>query len=202
MVRKGKLSNDEKKEILFDLIRKSNDFFQLKEIESLIKKDKRINPFLTKDLLNELIDTNLIRCEKIGTSNYYWATNVKKQLENQVIYENVVNENLKSELETLEDEIRERKQLIKNIDKKSLKKQEQEMKKVEERLKELEGKMEELERFQKEEMNRYQLKELEENIDIFDEVFWEMKNFLQKHFHFDESGCNELFKIHEEDDMD
>ncbi|KAI9295149.1 meiotic nuclear division protein 1 [Neoconidiobolus thromboides FSU 785] len=85
----------------------SSEFFQLKEIEKKANK-LGISPPLVKDLVNELINDQLIVCEKIGTSNYYWAFPTqffkKKKEENEAIENKIqsiqeMNSNFNSKVE-------------------------------------------------------------------------------------------------------
>lgn len=55
------------------LLHETQDFFVLKEIEKLATKSKGVVSQSVKEVLQELKDDRLIECEKIGTSNYYWA---------------------------------------------------------------------------------------------------------------------------------
>ncbi|XP_023189956.1 meiotic nuclear division protein 1 homolog isoform X5 [Xiphophorus maculatus] len=49
------------------------DVFQLKDIEKIAPKSKGIAPMTVKEVLQSLVDDNMVDCERIGTSNYYWA---------------------------------------------------------------------------------------------------------------------------------
>ncbi|KAM8878451.1 meiotic nuclear division protein 1 homolog isoform 3-T3 [Spinachia spinachia] len=49
------------------------DVFQLKDIEKIAPKTKGITPMSVKDVLQSLVDDNMVDCERVGTSNYYWA---------------------------------------------------------------------------------------------------------------------------------
>ncbi|CAG8590950.1 2291_t:CDS:2, partial [Paraglomus occultum] len=67
------LSVAEKRKRLEDLFHERKEFFQLKELEKIAPKEKGIVSQTVKDILQSLVDDNLVQCEKIGTSNYYWA---------------------------------------------------------------------------------------------------------------------------------
>ena len=49
------------------------DFFQLKELEKMLSKEKGIVLQSVKDVIQGLVDDRIINCEKIGTSNYFWS---------------------------------------------------------------------------------------------------------------------------------
>ncbi|ANQ10210.1 Uncharacterized protein PCOAH_00044990 [Plasmodium coatneyi] len=71
MKKKGK-SNDEKKQILYDIMLESESFFILKELEALAPK-KGIRSLFVKDLLQQLVDDNKVKSEKVGAQNIYWV---------------------------------------------------------------------------------------------------------------------------------
>lgn len=56
-------------EIFFE----SKDVFQLKDIEKIAPKAKGITPMSVKEVLQSLVDDNMVDCERVGTSNYYWS---------------------------------------------------------------------------------------------------------------------------------
>ncbi|KAJ1679455.1 Meiotic nuclear division protein 1, partial [Spiromyces aspiralis] len=68
-----RVSQEEKLKRMLDLLHESKDFFQLKELEKLAPKQKGIVAQSVKDVLASLVNDNLVRLEKIGTSNYYWS---------------------------------------------------------------------------------------------------------------------------------
>lgn len=67
------LSFDEKRERLLELYAETKDVFQLKELEKLASKRKKIVLNTVKDVNQSLIDDSLIESDRIGTSNYFWA---------------------------------------------------------------------------------------------------------------------------------
>ncbi|SPJ12983.1 meiotic nuclear division protein 1, putative [Plasmodium sp. DRC-Itaito] len=71
MKKKGK-SNDEKKFILYDIMLESESFFILKELESLAPK-KGIRSIFVKDLLQQLVDDDKVKSEKVGLQNVFWV---------------------------------------------------------------------------------------------------------------------------------
>ncbi|EAA15959.1 Homo sapiens GAJ, putative [Plasmodium yoelii yoelii] len=70
MKKKGK-SNEDKKLILYDIMLESESFFILKELEALAPK-KGIRSIFVKDLIQQLIDDNKIKSEKVGSQNVFW----------------------------------------------------------------------------------------------------------------------------------
>ncbi|KYN96204.1 putative meiotic nuclear division protein 1 [Plasmodium gaboni] len=71
MKKKGK-SNDDKKLILYDIMLESESFFILKELESLAPK-KGIRSIFVKDLLQQLVDDDKVKSEKVGLQNVFWV---------------------------------------------------------------------------------------------------------------------------------
>mmetsp|Transcript_13883 Transcript_13883/g.24329 ORF Transcript_13883/g.24329 Transcript_13883/m.24329 type:complete len:207 (-) Transcript_13883:1095-1715(-) len=69
--RKG-MSADDKRGTMLSIFHESADVFQLKDIEKLSTK-RGINSQTIKDVLQTLLDDDLVRMEKIGSSNYYWS---------------------------------------------------------------------------------------------------------------------------------
>ncbi|KAL1916795.1 uncharacterized protein VTP21DRAFT_5499 [Calcarisporiella thermophila] len=68
-----KLSAEEKRKRMEDIFHETKEFYQLKELERIAPKMKGIVSQSVKDVLQSLVDDDLITCEKIGTSNYYWS---------------------------------------------------------------------------------------------------------------------------------
>jgi hypothetical protein len=58
---------------MLEIFYEKQDFFQLKELEKMGPKLKGIISQSVKDVVQSLVDDNLVTCEKIGTSNYFWA---------------------------------------------------------------------------------------------------------------------------------
>ncbi|KAJ1984482.1 Meiotic nuclear division protein 1 [Dimargaris verticillata] len=67
------LSYDEKRRRLEDLFYETKDFFQLKELEKIAPKTKGIVAQSVKEVLQSLVDDEIVKGEKIGTSNYFWS---------------------------------------------------------------------------------------------------------------------------------
>ncbi|XP_070684331.1 meiotic nuclear division protein 1 homolog [Pempheris klunzingeri] len=73
MSKKKGLSLEEKRTRMMEIFFDSKDVFQLKDIEKIAPKTKGIAPMTVKDVLQSLVDDNMVDCERVGTSNYYWA---------------------------------------------------------------------------------------------------------------------------------
>ncbi|XP_076872515.1 meiotic nuclear division protein 1 homolog isoform X2 [Brachyhypopomus gauderio] len=58
---------------MMEIFFETKDVFQLKDIEKIAPKTKGITPMSVKDVLQSLVDDNMVDCERVGTSNYYWA---------------------------------------------------------------------------------------------------------------------------------
>lgn len=69
--RKG-VSFEEKRIRLLQLFYEKKEFFTLKELEKIAAKEKGIVAQAVKDVLQTLVDDELVRSEKIGTSVYFW----------------------------------------------------------------------------------------------------------------------------------
>ncbi|CRG94812.1 meiotic nuclear division protein 1, putative [Plasmodium gallinaceum] len=138
MKRKGK-SNDDKKLILYDLMLQSESFFILKELEVLSQK-KGIRSIFVKDLLQQLVDDNKVKSEKVGLQNIFWVlkTEESSNLENEYQklkekkeeYEEIIKtekdiydklfDTLKFSEDELKSKIGEVKELIQLLDKKKI----------------------------------------------------------------------------------
>uniref|UniRef100_A0A672GHR0 Meiotic nuclear division protein 1 homolog n=1 Tax=Salarias fasciatus TaxID=181472 RepID=A0A672GHR0_SALFA len=64
---------EEKRTRMMEIFFESKDVFQLKDIEKIAPKTKGISPMTVKEVLQSLVDDNMVDCERVGTSNYYWA---------------------------------------------------------------------------------------------------------------------------------
>ncbi|XP_012687148.2 meiotic nuclear division protein 1 homolog [Clupea harengus] len=73
MSKKKGLSLEEKRSRMMEIFFETKDVFQLKDIEKMAPKMKGITPMSVKDVLQSLVDDNMVDCERVGTSNYYWA---------------------------------------------------------------------------------------------------------------------------------
>ncbi|KAJ2826892.1 Meiotic nuclear division protein 1 [Coemansia furcata] len=79
-----RLTVEEKRKRMMDIFYESQEPFLLKELEKIGPKQKGIGNFTkhvlaivvsqtVKDVVQSLVDDGMCHCEKIGTSNYYWA---------------------------------------------------------------------------------------------------------------------------------
>ncbi|KAJ2341179.1 Meiotic nuclear division protein 1, partial [Coemansia sp. RSA 2673] len=68
-----RLTIEEKRKRMMDIFHESQEPFLLKELEKIGHKQKGIVPQSIKDVVQSLVDDGMCHCEKIGTSNYYWA---------------------------------------------------------------------------------------------------------------------------------
>lgn len=57
---------------MMDIFHESQEPFLLKELEKIAPKQKGIVMQSVKDVVQSLLDDNMCRCERIGTSNYFW----------------------------------------------------------------------------------------------------------------------------------
>jgi len=73
MSKKRGLSLDEKRKRMMEIFFEKKEFFHLKELEKIAPKQKGITPMSVKDVLKGLVDDDMVVCEKVGTSSYYWA---------------------------------------------------------------------------------------------------------------------------------
>mmetsp|Transcript_30148 Transcript_30148/g.85127 ORF Transcript_30148/g.85127 Transcript_30148/m.85127 type:complete len:209 (-) Transcript_30148:80-706(-) len=70
--KKRGLSLEDKKEKIMEIFYESSDVFLFKEIEKLAVK-KGVTFQSVKDVVQDLVDSDILHQEKIGTSNFYWA---------------------------------------------------------------------------------------------------------------------------------
>lgn len=73
---------------MYEFFNQSHTFYTLKEIEKEGSKYAKISSMLIKDIVQQLIDDNLINCEKCGTTNLYWCFKFDKIKNLQVQYNN------------------------------------------------------------------------------------------------------------------
>ncbi|XP_011136427.2 meiotic nuclear division protein 1 homolog isoform X2 [Harpegnathos saltator] len=72
MSKRRGVSLDEKRIRMLQIFYQKREFFTLKEIENIALKEKGIVVQSVKDILQALVDDDLVRAEKIGTSTYFW----------------------------------------------------------------------------------------------------------------------------------
>nr|XP_025123990.1 meiotic nuclear division protein 1 homolog isoform X2 [Bubalus bubalis] len=58
---------------MMEIFYETKDVFQLKDMEKIAPKEKGITAMSVKEVLQSLVDDGMVDCERIGTSNYYWA---------------------------------------------------------------------------------------------------------------------------------
>ncbi|RDW64101.1 hypothetical protein BP5796_10603 [Coleophoma crateriformis] len=87
---------------LVEWFRDTAGVYNIKELEKAFTTVAGVNSMQTKDYIQNLVDENHIRCERIGSGNWYWAfaSDAKKSKDN------VIN-NLKNEEQTLSTSIGE-----------------------------------------------------------------------------------------------
>lgn len=66
-------SQEEKERAMLDFFYNSGEFFSIKEMETTCAKKIGVSSMQIKALLKALTDNSLVRVEKIGSGNYYWA---------------------------------------------------------------------------------------------------------------------------------
>ncbi|XP_055452569.1 meiotic nuclear division protein 1 homolog isoform X3 [Psammomys obesus] len=71
--KKKGLSAEEKRTRMMELFFETKDVFQLRDLEKLAPREKGITAMSVKEVLQSLVDDGMVDCERIGTSNYYWA---------------------------------------------------------------------------------------------------------------------------------
>ncbi|KAK9458647.1 meiotic nuclear division protein 1 [Lipomyces oligophaga] len=103
MSRKG-VSAAEKNARLLAFFEESASFFGIKDIEKQGSKATGISSMVIKDVLQGLIDEGLIRCEKIGSGNYYWR------------FPSDVKRNQDRERKLIMDKVKELRQFEKSLD--------------------------------------------------------------------------------------
>eukprot|EP00063_Salmo_salar_P089768 XP_014064603.1 PREDICTED: meiotic nuclear division protein 1 homolog isoform X1 [Salmo salar] len=72
-VQKKGLRLEEKRTRMMEIFFGTKEVFQLKDTEKIAPKTKGITPMSVKEVLQSLVDDNMVDCERVGTSNYYWA---------------------------------------------------------------------------------------------------------------------------------
>ncbi|KAJ1815124.1 Meiotic nuclear division protein 1 [Coemansia sp. RSA 2599] len=68
-----RLTIEEKRKRMMEIFHDTMEPYLLKELEKIGPKQKGIVSQTVKDVVQSLVDDNLVRCEKIGTSNYFWS---------------------------------------------------------------------------------------------------------------------------------
>ncbi|XP_032119435.1 meiotic nuclear division protein 1 homolog [Sapajus apella] len=73
MSKKKGLSAEEERTPMTEIFFEAKDVFQLKDLEKIAPKEKGVTSMSVKEVLQSLVDVSMVDCERIGTSNYYWA---------------------------------------------------------------------------------------------------------------------------------
>ncbi|KAJ2121321.1 Meiotic nuclear division protein 1 [Coemansia sp. RSA 720] len=68
-----RLSLEEKRKRMMDIFHEMPEPFLLKELERIGPKQKGIVSQSVKDVVQSLVDDGMCHCEKVGTSNFFWA---------------------------------------------------------------------------------------------------------------------------------
>ncbi|KAF9890856.1 ph-response sensor protein [Aspergillus nanangensis] len=82
---KPKLSRSAKQALIVSHLRSTGTCHTLKELEKMLPSVASINGMQVKEYVQELLDENQMRCEKIGNGNWYWCFDggERKQRENE-----------------------------------------------------------------------------------------------------------------------
>ncbi|XP_034394670.1 meiotic nuclear division protein 1 homolog isoform X2 [Cyclopterus lumpus] len=202
MSKKKGLSLEEKRTRMMEIFFETKDVFQLKDIEKIAPKTKGITPMSVKDVLQSLVDDNMVDCERVGTSNYYWAFPSK-----------ALNAR-KHKLDELQSQISEAKQRKKSVEKgvEKAKVGRQDTKERSSLLKELEALREERTQLQAE-LNKYRECDPEviedmrksnvvakEAVSRWTDNVFAIKSWTKKKFSFDDSRIDKAFGIPEDFD--
>ncbi|XP_078119877.1 meiotic nuclear division protein 1 homolog [Sander vitreus] len=202
MSKKKGLSLEEKRSRMMEIFFETKDVFQLKDIEKIAPKTKGITPMSVKDVLQSLVDDNMVDCERVGTSNYYWAF-PSKALHAR-----------KKKLEELQSQISEAKQRKVSVEKavEKAKVGRQDTKERSSLLQELQALKEERTQLQAE-LDKYRecdpevIEEIrksnvvaKEAVSRWTDNIFAIKSWTKKKFSFDDSHINKAFGIPEDFD--
>uniref|UniRef100_A0A8C9X7I0 Meiotic nuclear division protein 1 homolog n=1 Tax=Sander lucioperca TaxID=283035 RepID=A0A8C9X7I0_SANLU len=193
---------EEKRSRMMEIFFETKDVFQLKDIEKIAPKTKGITPMSVKDVLQSLVDDNMVDCERVGTSNYYWAF-PSKALHAR-----------KKKLEELQSQISEAKQRKVSVEKavEKAKVGRQDTKERSSLLQELQALKEERTHLQAE-LDKYRecdpevIEEMrksnvvaKEAVSRWTDNIFAIKSWTKKKFSFDDSHINKAFGIPEDFD--
>lgn len=64
-----------------------HSFYTLKELEKEAAKYAKISPMIVKEVVQQLIDDNLVNCEKCGTTNLYWSFKYERVRKQEKTYQ-------------------------------------------------------------------------------------------------------------------
>ncbi|ORD96779.1 MND1 [Hepatospora eriocheir] len=74
-----RVSKDEKFTKIIAFFTETSEVYTIKELERKLSKHCNISSMAVKDIIQELVDESLIKCEKVGQSNYYWRFKYDKE---------------------------------------------------------------------------------------------------------------------------
>ncbi|KAF7989394.1 hypothetical protein HCN44_008068 [Aphidius gifuensis] len=105
---KKRVTIDEKRARILEIFYDSQEFYNLKEIETIASKEKGVVLQSVKDVLQALVDDGFVKTEKVGSANYFWAFPGEKItiLKQKCAELNTSNIESKLELEKLQFEIK------------------------------------------------------------------------------------------------
>ncbi|KAK7812183.1 hypothetical protein U0070_014774 [Myodes glareolus] len=73
MSKKKGLNAEEKRTCMMEMFSETKDVFQLKDLEKIAPKEKGMTAMSVKEVPQSEVDDGMVDCERIGTSDYYWA---------------------------------------------------------------------------------------------------------------------------------
>uniref|UniRef100_H2ZBQ0 Meiotic nuclear division protein 1 homolog n=1 Tax=Ciona savignyi TaxID=51511 RepID=H2ZBQ0_CIOSA len=200
MSKKRGLSLEEKRTRMMEIFTEKNEFFHLKELEKIAPKLKGITPMSVKEVLQGLVDDDMVNCEKVGTSSFYWAFS-SQALNNRLTKKRKLNEDLdklRKKLTTTNENVEAAQ---------SLRKASKERENLVEELTELQTKKAKLET----EITKYKdcdpevINELQKEATIAKEAanrwtdnIFNLKSWIKRKFPIDENVINKQFDIPEE----
>ena len=186
---KKRLSADDKKRLLLQLLHEKKDVFQLKDLERIASKEKGIVAQSVKEVLSSLVDDSLVDSEKIGTSVYFWSFPTKAYSVK------------KAQTEEIEDKIRLAKGRMKELDIKLATTDPDHVKKKEEKIEQLKSIKEEIgqlkQRLQENSMEE-EIKELKEKTNLWTDNIFSIKSFVRNKLNLEEQQLNKQFNIPQE----
>lgn len=200
MASKRGLSNEEKRKRMLDWFFEKQDFFQLKEIETLCSKEKGITINTVKDILTALVDDGLVQSEKIGTCVYFWSfpsqliqkrQNALDDLTNQIEVETKKSNELKEKCAKI-NEIQDDKQKIKEL-----------VEKYEEAVEEKKKIVEKLTAYEESDPDKYEklrkeIQQAKKTCNNWIDNIFTMKSYFKTKYKADERMINKQFEIPED----
>lgn len=96
---------------MLDFFTHVHSFYTLKELEKEAAKYAKISPMIVKEVVQQLIDDNLVNCEKCGTTNLYWSFKYERIRKQEQIHQRL--EKQKADLQEKQVALTEKIQLAK-----------------------------------------------------------------------------------------